>query len=209
MLITGTGAAAELGSKENPVRSFMPYGEREYLMRLRCPDGVVPEFDRVGSVGRGPYGNILDAYEISCLASGTGTAVFMDMYHPDYREMRPIPGFTLEEFPARAAQGCPPEVPGYELGEYVFRWFEVERPARATADLRIKPQIGQPGTAEAEFLIDANGNVDAESIAFLDISDDSLEQSAKEYIASLKFFAAEHHPGCPVPFSGKLRVVFE
>lgn len=54
------------GSKSNPVRGDGPRGERQYLKRLRCPDGKRPQYDRVGSFPGGPYGNILDEYRVKC-----------------------------------------------------------------------------------------------------------------------------------------------
>ncbi len=88
--------AHPLGSEQNPVRVSMPVGERAYLGRLRCSNGAAPAFERGGSVGTGPYGNILDVYSVRC-AAGTPaeSAVYMDMYHGDYIEARPVPGFTI------------------------------------------------------------------------------------------------------------------
>lgn len=82
-----------LGSKTNPVRCDYPEGERAYLSRLRCPDGSPPRFERSGSVGKGPYGNVLDHYVVTCGAEKHD--VFMDMYHQAYAETQPIPGFTI------------------------------------------------------------------------------------------------------------------
>ena len=82
-----------LGADTNPVRCDMPRGERAYLQRLRDADGKPPRFHRVGSFGAGPYGNILDGYEVT---AGTNTLmVFMDMYHPGFVETNAIPGFTI------------------------------------------------------------------------------------------------------------------
>lgn len=82
-----------LGSRENPVRVNMPPGERAYLSKLRCPDGERPKFERAGSVGIGPYRNILDLYPVRC--NGQEPAeVYMDMYFPE-NETRAIPGFTI------------------------------------------------------------------------------------------------------------------
>jgi hypothetical protein len=82
-----------LGSKTNPVRCDMPRGERYYLLRLRDADGKSPGFHRVGSFGGGPYGNILDGYEVK-LGANT-VMIFMDMYHPGYVETNAVPGFTI------------------------------------------------------------------------------------------------------------------
>jgi hypothetical protein len=91
-------AAAEahpLGSEQNPVRVNMPPGERAYLDRLRCSDGSAPQHERGGSVGVGPFGNILDVYDVKCATSTPASSyVYMDMYH-DHVEVRPVSGFTI------------------------------------------------------------------------------------------------------------------
>jgi hypothetical protein len=89
--------AYPLGSKENPIRSDMPAGERAYLERLRCSDGNAPAFERAGSVGTGPYGGILDLYNLRCLSGQPATSsVYVDMYHSNYAEDEPVPGFTIK-----------------------------------------------------------------------------------------------------------------
>jgi hypothetical protein len=82
-----------LGSFENPVRCDMPGGEREYLKRLRCGDGTPPWFERMGSFGLGPYGNILDGYEVKC--GEERFEIFMDMYHHGHVEAEAVPGFSI------------------------------------------------------------------------------------------------------------------
>ena len=96
--------SGELGSATNPVRVLMPEGEREYLHRLRCPNGSPPEFERNGSGDIGPYGRILDFYSVKC---GTvTTTVMMDMYHC-IEEQRPLPGFDIvPEIRARDRSEC-------------------------------------------------------------------------------------------------------
>jgi len=86
--------SAPLGSPSNPVRAHSPAGEREYLRRLRCLDGQPPKFERVGSLGKGPYGNIVDGYTVEC-PGAVPRAVVMDMYHQGYREPAPLPGFAI------------------------------------------------------------------------------------------------------------------
>jgi len=84
------------GSAENPVRAYMPPGERTYMARLRCADGHAPQFERKGSSGPGPYGMILDIYEASCVNSTPASArIYIDMYHPGHVETRAPEGFTL------------------------------------------------------------------------------------------------------------------
>ncbi|HMO76382.1 MAG TPA: hypothetical protein PKD99_15330 [Sphingopyxis sp.] len=86
-----------LGSEANPVRAAMPPGQRAYLSRLRCADGQKPEFERMGSMGIGPFGNIVDGYSVRCEGSEPASAtVYMDMYHAGYVELRAVPGFTIE-----------------------------------------------------------------------------------------------------------------
>jgi hypothetical protein len=85
--------ANPLGSKANPVRENMPRGEYAYLGRLRCADGQHPAATRVGNVGTGVYGNIVDLFQVTC--PGAAVAVYMDMYH-DGPELRPLPGFTID-----------------------------------------------------------------------------------------------------------------
>lgn len=85
--------SGELGTKGNPVRCSGPPGERAYLNRLRCSDGKAPKYHRLGSYAPGPYGNILDGYNVKCEEKDPVT-VFMDMYH-DYVEKDPVPGFTI------------------------------------------------------------------------------------------------------------------
>ena len=92
--------SAPLGSPSNPVKAHMPAGQREYLRRLRCPDGEPPKFERVGSLGPGPYGKIIDGYKLECPGAEPSWVV-MDMYHPGYRETAPVPGFSLAPEPAR------------------------------------------------------------------------------------------------------------
>jgi hypothetical protein len=82
-----------LGSRTNPVRCDFPAGERAYLERLRCKDGSPVKCQRIGSVGAGPYGNMMDGYLVFCGA--TRVEVIMDMYHPGYVESQPVPGFTF------------------------------------------------------------------------------------------------------------------
>ena len=83
-----------LGSMDNPVRAAMPVGERAYLARLRCADGTAPAYERQGSGAAGPYGNIVDFYEVRCPGAAPARVV-MDMYHAGYVEDRAVPGFTI------------------------------------------------------------------------------------------------------------------
>jgi hypothetical protein len=86
--------AFPLGSEQNPVRANMPQGERAYLSRLRCADGSAASFERAGSVGDSPYGNIMDLYRVQC-GGAAPAKVYMDMYHSG-EETRSIPDFTIQ-----------------------------------------------------------------------------------------------------------------
>jgi hypothetical protein len=87
-----------LGSEDNPVRVNMPSGQRAYLSRLRCENGKKPKFERGGSTGEGPFGAIVDVYNVDCGKAAPGNvSVYLDMYHPDHVERRTISGFTIVE----------------------------------------------------------------------------------------------------------------
>lgn len=85
-----------LGSKGNPIRVDHVRGEHAYLSGLACPSGHRVEYRRLGSVGLGPHGNILDHYEVWCSACGWGPrALFFDMYHPTEPDRGALPeGFA-------------------------------------------------------------------------------------------------------------------
>jgi len=96
-------SAYPLGSRDNPVRVNMPPGQRAYLDRLRCSNGLRPTYGRVGNFGPGVYGSIIDGYRVVCPDGGAPaeSMIYMDMYHPDHYEVAPVPGFTIT---GRAAQ---------------------------------------------------------------------------------------------------------
>jgi hypothetical protein len=85
-----------LGSKENPVRADMPGGQRAYLSRLRCMNDMAPTWRRVGNLGAGVFGSIVDQYDVRCEGSHPArTVVVMDMYFKGYSESRAIEGFRI------------------------------------------------------------------------------------------------------------------
>ncbi|MEM6750412.1 MAG: hypothetical protein AAF612_08075 [Planctomycetota bacterium] len=84
-----------LGSPDNPIRTHEPAGQQAYLARLRNLQGNPPAYRRIGPYGVGPYGYILDAYELTNPDTGETATLYLDMYHPGYREDRPIPGYQL------------------------------------------------------------------------------------------------------------------
>ncbi|RZJ41579.1 MAG: hypothetical protein EON86_09900 [Brevundimonas sp.] len=85
-----------LGSQQNPIRVHFPAGERAYLARLRCADQRAPQVERIGSFGMGPYGMIIDGYDVRCPGSTPATStLYLDMYHPDHVETAAPPGFKI------------------------------------------------------------------------------------------------------------------
>ena len=89
-------SAYPLGSQKNPVRAQMPQGQRAYLSRLRCSDLSRPTFYREGNAGLGVFGNIIDAYEVTCENAEPAKArIFMDMYHPGHIEREAVEGFGI------------------------------------------------------------------------------------------------------------------
>lgn len=85
-----------LGSKENPVRVGGPEGQRNYLSRLICDNNEqVSAYGRVGSSDIGPYGGIMDIYEVICDTDKGAIKheIFLDMYHDNHIETRPAAGF--------------------------------------------------------------------------------------------------------------------
>ncbi|SIO14052.1 hypothetical protein SAMN02745824_3106 [Parasphingorhabdus marina DSM 22363] len=88
--------SSTLGQPQNPVRAEMPQGQRAYLNRLRCSDGTPPKYFREGSMGIGPFGNIVDRYAVDCGDAEPGQVKLdMDMYHSGYVEKNPVPGFSI------------------------------------------------------------------------------------------------------------------
>jgi len=89
-------AKHKLGTEKNPVRAEMPPGQRAYLNRLRCSNGVAPKYERAGNLGAGAFGSIVDAYVLRCDGGAPAeSTVIMDMYFPGYVETKPVDGFTI------------------------------------------------------------------------------------------------------------------
>ena len=58
-----------------------PSAERAYLNTLRDEAGKPVTFERLGSFGAGPDGNVLDGYEVQT-STGRKLTLYIDMYHP-------------------------------------------------------------------------------------------------------------------------------
>lgn len=193
-------STAPLGDISNPIRGNGPFGEREYLSRLRCPGGAAPAFEREGNVGSGGDTHILDAYAVTCPNGGPVLTVFMDMYHAD-RERRPVGTLTvLPELPARMATGCPPQVgpTADSSARYVYNYLEVETPAEPL-DLPNGPvPAGMAGYATVSFVIDTAGRAETASVQHGEYEDAKLQEAATRIVTGLHFRPAEHHAGCRV-----------
>lgn len=89
--------AGALGSSRNPVKCDGPAGEHQYLKRLRGPDGQPVRYQRLGSVGQGAFGHVVDLYLVESRDGTVRREVFLDMYFPGHRENQPVPGFFLAD----------------------------------------------------------------------------------------------------------------
>jgi hypothetical protein len=194
----GAPPAGALGSREKPIKARGPRGEREFLVRLRCPDSTAPAFERLGSTEPGADDHILDSYIVQCPGKQLSLLLLMDMYH-DYRETEPVPPFTvLANLPARAAQGCPPRVadPDSSL-RYVFTEFEVDSPAVTLQ--RVPQWIDAPisGYAYVEFVVDTLGRVELPSL-MIQAEPKEVAALARALLDTIRFRPAIHHTGCLV-----------
>ena len=63
--------------------------------KIDAPQALAEEPTVGGKFGLGPYGNIIDGYEV--VSGNNRTMVFMDMYHPGFIETNPVPGFTIAD----------------------------------------------------------------------------------------------------------------
>lgn len=89
--------AGSLGTQENPVKAADDLAEKDYLMRLRGPDGKKVKFESLGSVTLKPQGTLLDRYIIQSQDGTVCCEVYMVQKYPGYVETKPIAGFTLEK----------------------------------------------------------------------------------------------------------------
>ncbi len=72
-------------SKSNPIPVDDQLGQLEYLACLRCQCKEPFDFHRVGNVGIGPDGHMVDKYELACKKSKHGHVLYLDMYHEGSR----------------------------------------------------------------------------------------------------------------------------
>ncbi len=85
-----------LGTLQNPVRVGGPEGERAYMARLRCADGLAPQIGARTDAGVCAFGSVDGAYSLDCGGAAPGTfTLVLHMYHAEHEENRAPAGFTL------------------------------------------------------------------------------------------------------------------
>lgn len=206
-------APAPLGSFANPVLAGGVFGEREFLMRVRCADGTAVEVISRGSViprpdstGRAPGdGHILDAYRVRCPDGEGGTredTIYLDMYHGGARERGPMPPYTvLPELPARSAPGCPPRVhdDSARSAAHVFNHLEVETPVTLLNPPPTPIRAGVSRVVRVSLVVDTTGRVEPGSIQRTPRTlPTDPPAPVDSIVAGLQFTPAEHHRGCRV-----------
>ena len=101
---------APVGSKQNPIKVNGVEMERVYCKFLRTPEGEEVEYKRVGSVGKGPYANILDFYKIKTKDGKREWDIYIDMHHEDTKTIPQVapPGLlTLQQYTASKLKDKP------------------------------------------------------------------------------------------------------
>lgn len=91
-------------SKHNPIKlgtpTHSPLGERVYLFKLRDKNFLPFKFFRLGNVGVGIDGHVIDLYKIID-SDGKEYELYIDMYHPELCEI------TFEHYqPTIRPEGC-------------------------------------------------------------------------------------------------------
>jgi|SRR5580700_784418 hypothetical protein len=80
---------------DRPIPCHMPIGERQYLGRLRCPQGHKFNCHRMGSMNSPYMPNPVDTYRIFCTGGECGMDLHFDMYQEGHGEQLTPPGYTL------------------------------------------------------------------------------------------------------------------
>lgn len=154
-------------------------------------------------MGGGPYGSVVDGYNVEC--AGTQTLVIIDMYSCKQRELRPVPGYTiLADLPAKIAKGCPPVVVAVPAGEYVFDALEVSKPLKPPSVIANKPKLAAGGWVYFSFVVNEQGVPIPSMIEVKYAKNESMKQPALDFAKALRFEPAIHHDDCAV----KQRVEF-
>jgi len=206
--------ATPLGSSQNPVLAGGVFGEREFLMRLRCPNGTAVAFVRIGSFGSRPDStgprqgdaHMLDGYRITCPDREGGThesTIYLDMYHAGHRERGPLPPYTvLPELPARTATGCPPRVydDSVRSAAHVFNYLEVEHPVTVLNPPPTPIMVGVSRVVRVSFVVDTAGRIEMSTLRWdpANRPTDPPAMRVDSLMAGLIFTPALHHAGCRV-----------
>jgi hypothetical protein len=91
-----SGAQGKFGyDRSNPI----PADGNLYCRRLRCPSGHPFWYHRVGSVGPGPDGHIVDRLHLVCFGRESEVILYFDMYHDGASSLVPD-GLGWENGPA-------------------------------------------------------------------------------------------------------------
>jgi len=108
---TVPGAKGRFGYDiSNPVPVKSPMGQMEYLATLQCGCGQSFQFNRAGSVGSGPDGHMVDAYNLVCRTGKHSITLYMDMYHAGPTSLVPE-GLTRVKLPPGAGLPVPGSIP--------------------------------------------------------------------------------------------------
>lgn len=133
----------ELGTEANPVRCDNVSGEQHYLRRLRDQRGKSLAFSRVGSMGVGPYGNIVDLYVVES-DTVPQREIYMDMYHRGHVETKAVPGLFIFNL-AEMSVDPPPKNPSPEqLRAFAVQLQKASRPDAET----LRELLGNTHTVE-------------------------------------------------------------
>lgn len=84
----------ELGSKQNPVKCFMPQGAKDYLDRLRDSKGEPVHYKWIGGVFA-PTEDMLIIHKYLIVSNDRSIYIYMDRKHPLYIENKPIQSFFV------------------------------------------------------------------------------------------------------------------
>lgn len=91
-----SGAQGEFGyALSNPI----PADGNWYCRRLRCPSGHPFWYHRLGSVGTGPDGHIVDRLHLVCFGRESEVVLYFDMYHEGHSSWVPD-GLTWDDMPS-------------------------------------------------------------------------------------------------------------
>jgi hypothetical protein len=89
--------AGALGTKENPVKCTDDLAVKDYIMRLRGPDGKRVRFQALGPVNAGKEQVVLEHYIVQSKDGKVSHEIYLNKNYPGHHETRPIEGFTIKK----------------------------------------------------------------------------------------------------------------